>query len=159
MTVIIPDSDLIGYSVIPEDPTILRSFEKAHRALESRLMQSLGIPSELFTGTNCYSSASASTSLEAFNARLRSQLAQFPFPFARFYGALQLISAPYMTTYVQYRFPRSKKKRIRKKWAKDKRNWRHEPMKVIWQMGNTVFAHPAVIDRIKKAVDTQCQTP
>lgn len=24
----------------------------------------------------------------------------------------------------QFRFPRSKKKRIRKKWAKDQRNWR-----------------------------------
>jgi len=34
----------------------------------------------------------------------------------------------------QFRFPRSKKKRIRKKWAKDQRNWRDE--EVIFALVN-----------------------
>lgn len=156
MTIIIPGTDPID--VLPEDPTILKSFEKARQAMESRLMQSLGVPGELFAGENCYSSASASAALESFNARVRSSIQQFAFPFSRHFGRLQFISSPHMTTYVQYRFPRSKKKRIRKKWAKNSRNWRHEPMKVIWQMGDTVYAHPAVIDRIKKAAGVPCQT-
>lgn len=35
----------------------------------------------------------------------------------------------------QFRFPRSKKKRIRKKWAKDPRNWREE--NVIWKISGS----------------------
>ncbi|MFA6959935.1 MAG: hypothetical protein WC205_04190 [Opitutaceae bacterium] len=41
----------------------------------------------------------------------------------------------------QFRFPKSKKKRIRKKWAKRPGNWR--PMKKVWVLEDgTIYAHP-----------------
>lgn len=42
----------------------------------------------------------------------------------------------------QYRFPRSKKRRIRRKWAKDLRNWKTEVKPVMYQMGNRIICSP-----------------
>lgn len=39
---------------------------------------------------------------------------------------IPFIASPLAKRRVQFRFPRSKKRRIRKKWAKDPRNWREE---------------------------------
>ena len=46
----------------------------------------------------------------------------------------------------QFRFPRSKKSRIRKKWSKDEKNYKQVP--TIYQMGDTIIAHPAIISQI-----------
>ena len=39
----------------------------------------------------------------------------------------KIIESPHMADRVQVRFPRSKKRRIRKKWAKRPDNWRDVP--------------------------------
>lgn len=49
----------------------------------------------------------------------------------------------------QYRFPRSKKKRIRKKWEKNKKNW--GPMRNIIAIGdNILMGHPCVMIELKR---------
>lgn len=52
---------------------------------------------------------------------------------------------------VQFRFPRSKKKRVRAKWAKRECNVRYEPQ--ILQAGNTYFVHPAIYERLAREID------
>ena len=56
----------------------------------------------------------------------------------------------------QFRFPRSKKKRIRKKWAKRKRNFRPKTISAIWFKGDLWVAermYEAFMDRLKRSED------
>lgn len=48
----------------------------------------------------------------------------------------------------QWRFPRSKKRRIRKKWAAVKTNWR--PDDKIYRMGNMITCHPVMAAKLRK---------
>lgn len=50
---------------------------------------------------------------------------------------------------VQWRFPRSKKRRIRKKWAKDKRNWRSVMVPTAVLLGGVMFAHPSIVEKLR----------
>lgn len=47
----------------------------------------------------------------------------------------------------QFRFPRSKKKRIRNKWAKRDENYRWTP--TAYRMGDTFIAHPSWVARLR----------
>lgn len=49
---------------------------------------------------------------------------------------------------VQFRFPRSKRRRIRKKWAKDKHNFKPSPQ--ILRSGNTLICHPAMAVKLRE---------
>jgi len=76
----------------------------------------------------------------------------------RLYG-LRLVADAGMSEYRQMRFPRSKGRRIRKKWRRDSRNFRFVPLNKIYRVGDTLVAHPAVIEQLKVAVtriDAQC---
>jgi hypothetical protein len=64
--------------------------------------------------------------------------------------ALQLIECSHMADWKQYRFPRSKKRRIKKKWRKNGRNFRMVPQKKIFQVGNSFYAHPEIVDEFWK---------
>jgi len=57
----------------------------------------------------------------------------------------------YKTINEQVRFPRSKKKRIRKKWCKDRRNWVFEKTPLCYQMGNKIICAPEVMGQIRAA--------
>lgn len=52
----------------------------------------------------------------------------------------------------QYRFPRCKKKRVRKKWTKDLKNFR--PIKTSYLLtgsaGSTLVGHPILIFKMKE---------
>jgi hypothetical protein len=65
----------------------------------------------------------ARVGLEKFDRLMRAQM--------------RVIADPYcpLTLPRQFRFPRSKKKRIRNKWAKDRRNWREEKVVFIVDTG------------------------
>ena len=52
----------------------------------------------------------------------------------------------------QIKFPRSKKKRILKKWYKDPKNWISYPDPAVYKSGNTIFCHPIMASRIKAAM-------
>lgn len=58
----------------------------------------------------------------------------------------RILESPSMVK--QWRFPRTKKRRIRKKWAAVKANWR--PDKMIYQMRNNCFVcHPQMAEKLR----------
>lgn len=67
---------------------------------------------------------------------------------------MRLITAPSMGETRQYRFPRSKKKRIRKKWAKRRQNYRFEPSTqlLINHEKREIYGHPTVIEKLIQAM-------
>lgn len=65
-------------------------------------------------------------------------------------GAVNIIPTPYLTERKQFRFPASKKGRIRKKWRKETRNWRTSASPKIIAMGNQLLAHPDTIELLKR---------
>ncbi len=66
-------------------------------------------------------------------------------------GAMQHINGmqvhfnPYLPLFevVQFRFPKTKKKRIQKKWAKQTHNFRQVPVNNAYVVGNTIIIHPS----------------
>ena len=59
-----------------------------------------------------------------------------------------------MCEHKQVRFPRSKKKRIRKKWRKDiKRNWAKSPDLKVYQIGDALVMHPQIAYELRKYCD------
>lgn len=52
----------------------------------------------------------------------------------------------------QFRFPRTRKRRIRKKWAKDTGNWRRAPMMSVLQLGNRFYCHPVVAAKLRRQI-------
>ena len=56
--------------------------------------------------------------------------------------------------WTQVRFPRSKKKRIRRKWAKQRKNFREvvTPWDKAFQIGNHLMRHPTMLERLEKAM-------
>lgn len=61
----------------------------------------------------------------------------------------------------QYRFPRSKKRRIRKKWAKRRSNYKTVavPQTDVYRVGSTIVAHPEIIDRIRAECTRRMNVP
>ena len=66
---------------------------------------------------------------------------------------LRVISSTYAAVREQYRFPRSKKKRIHKKWRKDPLNYWNAPR--VHMFGNNIVGHPEIIQRMKDWIDRQ----
>lgn len=64
------------------------------------------------------------------------------------FKGVPVYSSPHMplTENRQFRFPRSKKKRIRKKWAKNPANYRESD--VIWMISGGYHCHPRVYARL-----------
>lgn len=50
----------------------------------------------------------------------------------------------------QVRFPRSKKRRIRKKWRRDWRNWGETRQPVAYECMGTLMLSPLVISELKR---------
>lgn len=48
----------------------------------------------------------------------------------------------------QVRFPRTKKRRIQKKWQKQERNWRSTPAAFLLE-GHTLYCHPVVARQLR----------
>lgn len=62
----------------------------------------------------------------------------------------RIYSTPLAVERKQYRFPRSKKKRIRNKWAKREQNYRYIPR--IYQLGDAIYAHPSLYQRLLREI-------
>lgn len=60
-----------------------------------------------------------------------------------------------VSEWMQVRFPRSKRRRIRKKWCKDRRNWKRVPTGDVYQLGGTIYMHPDVLKRLKQKIARQ----
>lgn len=50
---------------------------------------------------------------------------------------------------IQYRFPRSKKARIRKKWAKRSQNWKWIARDQVFKIGNRLVCSPSIHAKLK----------
>jgi hypothetical protein len=61
---------------------------------------------------------------------------------------MQIIESPFLVE--QFRFPRSKKKRIRAKWAKRPANSR--PARGVLQMGDKLICHPEFSAQLRRAI-------
>jgi len=72
-------------------------------------------------------------------------------------GNLKVIQNTYCTVRKQYRFPHSKKRRIRAKWAKRERNFRYTPSPYVYIMENHGIAmmHPATYQKLHAATAGQ----
>ncbi len=70
------------------------------------------------------------------------------------FGTVELLPNPIVTPAMreQFRFPRSKKKRIRKKWRKRRENWR--AMSVAYRLpGGQLIMHPSVYAQLQVELD------
>ncbi len=59
---------------------------------------------------------------------------------------MRIISSPYAMNREQFKFPRSKKKRIRKKWAKNNKYFKDIPG--MWIVNGDVIAHPSIVYKL-----------
>lgn len=62
----------------------------------------------------------------------------------------KIITSEHAFKIVQWRFPRSRKRRIRDKWAKRPENSRREPCAFV--ISGDVFAHPSIVTRIRQEI-------
>jgi hypothetical protein len=75
---------------------------------------------------------------------------------------LRTYSCSYMTDTLrtQIRFPRSKKKRIRRKWAKQVKNWKTEtiPKPEVYMVNGTLVAHPEVLKGVCEELNRRMES-
>lgn len=71
------------------------------------------------------------------------------FAAATWLGGIEILESEHCKERVQWRFPRSKKKRVRKKWAQREENVRYEPR--AYRMGtNKIICHPSYAQRLRE---------
>lgn len=71
---------------------------------------------------------------------------------ADMFGGMIIVESPLMVDHhaEQYKFPRSKKRRIRKKFAKKYvRRW-STPMQEVYQVGSRIICHPEIAHLIRR---------
>lgn len=75
------------------------------------------------------------------------------------FNGLRIYRDHLLTMRKQFRFPRSKKRRIRSKWAKRISNSRELPMNTLIQindgMGRAFIGHPATIDALIRRAEME----
>lgn len=54
---------------------------------------------------------------------------------------------------VQFRFPKSKKRRIRKKWSRRSENWKDVPQSGILMVNGTIFIHPLRMTELRAQLE------
>lgn len=63
-------------------------------------------------------------------------------------AAAKIVSSNHLTK--QFRFPRSKKRRIRKKWAKNPANYKPRQDVLFDQQRGVIYAHPTIAKQLEK---------
>ncbi|MFA7254090.1 MAG: hypothetical protein WC107_06085 [Patescibacteria group bacterium] len=77
---------------------------------------------------------------------------QYPF------GHLAIVPSLLLSERVQVRFPRSKRTRIRRKWAKRAKNWRTVPMDRCVVVAGNIHVHPAKMKELTDALSGRIQS-
>jgi len=70
------------------------------------------------------------------------------------FGGTRITESIFCVTRQQYRFPRSNKKRMQKKWRKDQRNWNEQPA-MYMVGGKDIVAHPEIVRKLQHQLDIQ----
>lgn len=69
-------------------------------------------------------------------------------------SALRIIENELLADRVQVRFPRSKKRRIQKKWRNREANYRMIPKRDVYRFGDALICHPDIAREIRKGLTT-----
>lgn len=77
--------------------------------------------------------------------RIKSLMAKRPFS-----PGMKVYTNPFLTK--QFRFPRSKGKRIRQKWAKRPENFRPSRDCLIDKQRGAIYCHPVIADELERAL-------
>ena len=67
-------------------------------------------------------------------------------------AGFEIIESVHLVEKRQFRFPRSKKKRIKKKWAKQDKNYKYFPQENYYIIGNKIICHPIIAQAIYSLV-------
>lgn len=73
------------------------------------------------------------------------------------FGCPVVVSTHLPNKRVQVRIPRSKKKRIRRKWSKDSANFRD--IATAWMIRGTYYVSPAMIEELRKKASAERISP
>ena len=126
-------------------PTPPEDFMAVMQTVMSKVASRLGIPMNLATTSQGCNFASALHDADVFRRRCQSSI-----PFGT-----PIVPCEWMVdrVWTQVRFPRSKKKRIRKKWRKDSRNFRivEKPWPAYLANG-TLFCHTSTYLALKRSL-------
>ena len=125
--------------------------QKLQKLSDELLGSMLGVPAGHLAWKDICTTSSSTTQNTSFD-KLRETLGNLLERKAP--ASFKLVSSTLMSERKQFRFPKSKKKRIRKKWSKRESNYRYEPMKQYYIINDTIYAHPSVIKKIKEGILT-----
>ena len=67
----------------------------------------------------------------------------------------KIVTSPIMVDRFQFRFPRSKKRRIRKKWSKRYENYKTAPKEEVFIIGDSIICHPSMAVKIEDEMKRQ----
>lgn len=111
---------------------------------EIRNMFDQGMEEELypFLASSKLLSRATSTASE-----ITFKISQCNIPWAQSPSGIRIIESPHAVIREQIRFPKSKKKRIRKKWAKRECNFRTVPM--VYFIGDMAVVHSSIVVRLE----------
>ena len=70
----------------------------------------------------------------------------------------RIVESLYLVKPIQVRFPRSKKKRMRKKWAKNPRNFTNKPSNEFLVSGDMIVGHPALVAELRRQMKDRSQS-
>ena len=76
-------------------------------------------------------------------------------------AGVRVLESEHLVIREQVRFPRSKRKRIRKKWAKRPENWAERPDPDIYRMADPItgrvqlVCHPETARRLREMIDAK----
>jgi hypothetical protein len=82
------------------------------------------------------------------DSRLTSR-PELPFAPSTLFSGITILESEHCKERVQWRFPRSKRKRIRRKWAQREENVRYEPRAYRYQ-NDTLICHPSIAKRLRE---------
>ena len=68
-------------------------------------------------------------------------------------GGLRIVETPFLTVRKQVRFPRSRKRRIQKKWRRNFKNWGDVPGPSYLLNDDTIYMHPDSAKRLRSKID------
>ena len=66
----------------------------------------------------------------------------------------QIVESKTLVIRYQYRFPKSKRRRIRKKWRKDLKNYKTKPDPKYYFLNNRIICHPTMAEKLRKQMLT-----
>ena len=81
---------------------------------------------------------------------------QHPFSHISMINGIKLFENPNLTKSIQFRFPRCKSKRIRRKWAKRSKNLKDIPdITTFYKTPWGIIGHPILIEKLKRHLDVK----